>query len=120
MQKAFILCRPFFYKYWLMNLAVYSVFSILYSIRGLFPLFVSGSRSHVKRNSEFANVPKCLTCLRDFVFYVPSCLFDYTPRDEIHVHLSKNSSSEQCFYVRAEQAEKTDFLKYFTKDWIQY
>ena len=110
MQKTFILCRPFFYKYWLMNLAVYSVFTISYSIRDLFPLFVSGSRSHVKRNGEFANVPKCLTCLRDFVFYVPSCLFDYTPRDDPsrecrrqkQIGLRFNADRRRCLVMVAE------------------
>ena len=33
---------------------------------------------------------------------------------------NKKSSPEQYYYVRAEQAEQTDFLKYFAQDWIQY
>ena len=34
--------------------------------------------------------------------------------------INKKSSLERCYYVRADQAEKTDLLKYFAKDWIQY
>ena len=45
------------------------------------------------------------------------------PFDETHLDaqcINKKSSSERCYYVRVEQAEQTDLLKYFAKDWTQY